>query len=137
MRRSFENQLWNRTNLLENALVLQHANNYNQDYLTHLIRFNFVWRQLMATNKTAFQVREYAGHSTKFSIESILSYDKRDRPVLPATGYLAKYGLELSALLGDSSFVRNEVFLQVCYFEIIQKTVFLFRVRLNCLLVLL
>lgn len=67
----------------------------------------------MATPKTAFPIREYAGHSTKFSIESILSYDKRDRRVLPETGFFAKYGLEIAALMGDSSFVRNEVFLQV------------------------
>jgi hypothetical protein len=53
----------------------------------------------------------------KFSIENILSYDKRDRPVLPETGYLAKHGLEIAALLGDSSFVRNELLLQVSFFS--------------------
>lgn len=112
-RRSFENQPWNQTNLVENSLILQHANNYNNAYFTHLIRFNFVWRQLLATGKSAFPIREYAGHSTKFSTENILSYDRRDRQVLPERGYFAKYGLELAALMGDSSFVRNEVFLQV------------------------
>jgi outer membrane protein assembly factor BamA len=113
IRRSFENQLWNRTNLVENAIVLQHANNYDFDYLSHVIRLNMIWRQFYATGKTAFQVREYAGHSTKFSIENVLSYDKRDRQILPETGYFAKYGVELAALVGDSSFVRNELFLQV------------------------
>lgn len=97
-------------------MVLQHATNYDIDYLSHLIRLNAIWRQLIPTGKTAFQVREYAGHSTKFSVESVLSYDKRDRHILPETGYFAKYGVELAALVGDSSFVRNELFLQVCEF---------------------
>lgn len=113
IRRSFENQLWNRTNLIENAIVLQHANSYGIERFSHLIQLNMAWRQFMATGKTAFQVREYAGHTTKFSIENVLSYDKRDRRVLPETGFYAKYGLELAALMGDSSFVRNELFLQV------------------------
>jgi len=112
IRRAFENQLWNKTNLIENAIILQHSNNYGIDRASHLIRLNMAWRQFMATGKTAFQVREYAGHTTKFSIENIISYDKRDRQVLPETGYYAKYGLELAALMGDSSFVRNELFLQ-------------------------
>jgi outer membrane protein assembly factor BamA len=73
------------------------------------------WRQFLTTSKTAFQVREYAGHTSKFSIENILSYDKRDRQILPETGIFAKYGLEIAALMGDSNFVKNELLFQVSF----------------------
>lgn len=89
----------------------------------------------MATPKTPFQIREYAGHTTKFSIENIVSYDKRDRAVLPETGYFAKYGLELAPSMGDSSFVRSEIFLQVC--RELYAFLFWFRALQDCRLVLL
>ena len=68
----------------------------------------------MPTSRSEFQIREHAGHTTKVSLEHIISYDKRDRPILPTSGYVAKWTTELTPFLGDSSFLRSALLVQVC-----------------------
>lgn len=57
-------------------------------------------------NDTPFSVREHAGHTTKISIEHILSADSRDQAILPSKGSFYRLNTELSGLLGDSAFVK-------------------------------
>lgn len=72
-----------------------------------------VWRTLLPTDKSAFAVREHAGHSTKISLENVLQFDNRDRHILPTKGVTIRSTIELASFLGDSSFVKNELLVQV------------------------
>ncbi|KAI6188019.1 Omp85 domain-containing protein [Aphelenchoides besseyi] len=112
VRRSCDLLNWNLTNLTENAINIQHANSAFDGLLSQLIRANIVWRFLQPTAKTAFPIREHAGHTTKFSLEHVLSYDKRDRPILPETGYIGRWTAEIAPFIGDSHFFRSEFFVQ-------------------------
>jgi len=110
--RGYEFLPWNNANLTENAFFMTHAKRYLGYKLTHYMKLNIAWRTLLATNGTAFAIREHAGHTTKFSLESSLQFDTRDRPILPQEGVTARGTAEVAALLGDSSFIRLQGLLQ-------------------------
>ncbi|CAD5216845.1 unnamed protein product [Bursaphelenchus okinawaensis] len=112
LRRVLESLPWNQSNLTENALVLQHGQALMNKKLYHLLKLNFAWRTLLPTEKSAFSIREHAGHTTKISVENVLQFDNRDRPILPSTGATVRLMNEIASFLGDSSFFRSELLLQ-------------------------
>ena len=65
-----------------------------------------IWRFFQPRNDTPFPVREHAGHTTKISLEHILSSDTRDRPILPSTGTLCRLSTEMAGPLGDSALMK-------------------------------
>ena len=67
----------------------------------------------MPLKDAVFSVREFAGHSLKFSIENSLAYDTRDYRLLPSAGVYCRLTQELAGLLGDASFAKQTVDLQV------------------------
>ncbi|CAD5222269.1 unnamed protein product [Bursaphelenchus xylophilus] len=112
LRRVLEYLPWNGCNLTENSMVVQHGQAFMNKKLFNLLKLNFSWRTLLPTDKSAFSIREHAGHTTKISLENVIQFDNRDRPILPSTGATVRLMTELASFLGDSSFVRNEVLLQ-------------------------
>lgn len=71
-----------------------------------------VWRTLLPTDKTSFPVREHAGHTTKISIENVLQFDNRDRPILPTSGATVRLTNEVASFLGDSRFFKTDLLMQ-------------------------
>lgn len=112
LRRLTEYLPWNQCNLTENALILQHGHSFYNQKFFNLFKLNFVWRTLLPTDKTSFSVREHAGHTTKISLENILQFDNRDRPILPTSGATVRLTSELASFLGDSRFVKNDILMQ-------------------------
>ena len=75
--------------------------------------YNGVWRQVTGLAQNASQtVKGEAGDSFKSSISHTWTTDRRDNPMLPTRGYLAKTSSELAGwgpLQGDVAFAKAEV----------------------------
>ncbi|KAI1729299.1 surface antigen domain-containing protein [Ditylenchus destructor] len=110
--RNSELRPWNKANLIENALMLGHNRQLLQNRLSQSLRFYLGWRFFEPRDDAPFPVREHAGHTTKISLENIIKADSRDRPVLPTRGGLLQLSTEYAGLLGDSSFVKNQLDIQ-------------------------
>jgi outer membrane protein insertion porin family len=65
-----------------------------------------IWRLFLPRNETPFSIREHAGHTTKISMEHVLSTDSRDRKIMPTTGSLYQLTTELAGPIGDSTFFK-------------------------------
>ncbi|CAJ0568519.1 unnamed protein product, partial [Mesorhabditis spiculigera] len=107
--RSMAHLPWNQSNLNENALILQYNGQLLDKRLLHTVKLNTIWRTLEATDEAAFAVREFAGHTIKFSVENAIAYDTRDRPLLATKGLLARINQEYAGPLGDSHFWKNQL----------------------------
>ncbi|VIO90940.1 CGI-51 protein, putative [Brugia malayi] len=109
---SFGNLPWNLSNMKEIGLVLQYNGQLWNRRLHHNMKLNTIWRKFCPTEKTAFAVREYAGHTMKCSVQNSLAYDTRDRPILATKGVLLKIAQEYAGLLGDAAFVKHQIDIQ-------------------------
>ncbi|VDN82408.1 unnamed protein product [Brugia pahangi] len=109
---SFGNLPWNLSNMKEIGLVLQYNGQLWNRRLHHNMKLNTIWRKFCPTEKTAFAVREYAGHTMKCSVQNSLAYDTRDRPILATKGVLLKIAQEYAGLLGDAAFIKHQIDVQ-------------------------
>lgn len=64
------------------------------------------------SRSAAFQVREQTGPSLKSSVRHILTFDRRDTPILPTCGSLIKLTQEFAGLGGNIGFFKNDLCLQ-------------------------
>lgn len=99
---------WNQSNLDENAVILQYNGQLLNKKLLHSLKLNSLWRTLRATDEAAFTVREFAGHTMKFSLENSVAYDTRDRTLLASKGMLGRWSQEYAGPLGDNHFFKNQ-----------------------------
>ncbi|CEF64527.2 Sorting and assembly machinery component 50 homolog [Strongyloides ratti] len=85
-------------------------------FLNKNIDFNFQlnssWRKLLPNDDTPFPIRDQSGHTMKFSAETGISIDNRDRPLLASKGTLFRYSIEVANLIGDVAFARQQLDLQ-------------------------
>ncbi|KAF7636383.1 Inosine triphosphate pyrophosphatase [Meloidogyne graminicola] len=98
---------WNKSDSLENAAVIQLNNGYLSNRILSSLRLNMIWRLFLPNKDTPFLIREHSGHTTKFSIEHLISSDTRDKPIIPTKGNLFKLNSELAGLIGDTSFIKS------------------------------
>lgn len=79
----------------------------------HSLAYSGAWRQLTGLGASASPtVRADAGDSVKSSLTHTFARDRRDAPMLPQSGYLARTAVELAGwgpLGGDVSFSKSEV----------------------------
>lgn len=80
----------------------------------HCLRWEGVWRDLRALNRTtSFTVREQAGHSLKSSVKHQFTRDERDSQILPSQGSLFKMEQEFAGLGGNVEFFKHDMELQL------------------------
>ncbi|KAL3090236.1 hypothetical protein niasHS_006688 [Heterodera schachtii] len=99
---------WNKADTHESAASFT-FNKYFPEYaLMSSFGFNSNWRSFLTRNDTPFPIREHSGHTTKFSFDSTLLSDGRDRPILPTKGSLFKLRTEYApGAVGDSAFLKG------------------------------
>ncbi|CAJ0937090.1 unnamed protein product, partial [Mesorhabditis belari] len=107
--RSMAHLPWNQSNLDENAVILQYNGQLFNKKLLHSLKMNSIWRTLRVTDDAAFAVREFSGHTMKFSFENSVAYDTRDRPLLATRGLLGRWSQEYAGPLGDHHFLKNQL----------------------------
>uniref|UniRef100_A0A915I9M8 Bacterial surface antigen (D15) domain-containing protein n=1 Tax=Romanomermis culicivorax TaxID=13658 RepID=A0A915I9M8_ROMCU len=102
---------WSGFGNTENALGVDLTHEPIKNFLTHQIKYMAAWRKVEILNEDApFSVRQYAGHNLKSSIQSSLSYDSRDDPVLASKGVLLRLTNEFAGLGGNAHFFRQEFY---------------------------
>ncbi|PAV89626.1 hypothetical protein WR25_16671 [Diploscapter pachys] len=106
---------WNLSNAEENAFILQYRGQLWNKKLHNEVRLNSIWRTLRPTDDTVFPVREHAGHTLKFSLESAIAFDNRDRPILATKGLFARYGIEVAGPFGDAAFFKHQMDFQASH----------------------
>jgi len=79
----------------------------------HEFGYNGFWRQVTGlSEKASPTVRNDAGDTFKSSLSHTWTNDKRDNPILPTTGYLARTSNEIAGLgplAGDVAFFKSEL----------------------------
>lgn len=106
----------------------QHDNGIGIDYTTpfswliknkftlngvHTFSYEGIWRELISSLDSAFDVRKQSGHSLKSSIKYVNTIDKRDHPILPTSGAFLKTSAELAGLGGDVQFFKTNFDYQI------------------------
>lgn len=97
---------WNKSDAIESAAIFQLNSGHFHNRLKSSFRLNLIWRLFLPRNETPFSIREHAGHTTKISMEHVLSTDSRDRKIMPTTGSLYQLTTELAGPIGDSTFFK-------------------------------
>ncbi|XP_067936840.1 sorting and assembly machinery component 50 homolog B-like [Watersipora subatra] len=94
------------------GVTLDRTINYS-DFM-HKFSWLGVWRQLLPlSDKTAWSVREQAGHSLKSSLKHEMTFDSRDDVILPSQGIIFRLSQELAGLGGDCHFYSKQLSLQL------------------------
>ncbi|KAI6241475.1 Omp85 domain-containing protein [Aphelenchoides fujianensis] len=69
------------------------------------------WNSTNLTENALSVSHSWTGETGVLS-QHTLTYDKRDRPILPETGYVARWLTEIAPFIGDAKFFRSDVLLQ-------------------------
>lgn len=80
---------------------------------THSFSYEGLWRQLISSLDSAFDVREQSGHSLKSSIKYMNLIDKRNSPILATSGAYLKTTGELAGIGGDVKFFKANMDYQI------------------------
>uniref|UniRef100_A0A0N4Z6J7 Bac_surface_Ag domain-containing protein n=1 Tax=Parastrongyloides trichosuri TaxID=131310 RepID=A0A0N4Z6J7_PARTI len=108
----FQHLSWNCADLSEYFGSIYYNRRFFNNKLDYNFQLNTSWRKLISNDDTPFPIRDQSGHTLKVSVEESYTIDKRDRPLLASKGILLKYSHEFAGLLGDPSFLKNQLDIQ-------------------------
>lgn len=104
---------WSKYKQFDNGISFEYTTPFNwlvkDKYTvsgTHSFTYEGVWRQLVSSLDSAFDIREQSGHSLKSSFKYMNIIDKRDHTILPTSGAYLKTTAELAGIGGDVKFLK-------------------------------